>query len=56
MIRRERENLGYANAGIGAAGHLCGLLLMKAVDAPMTTVPFHGTGPAMPECCRAAST
>ena len=38
-----------ANAGVGAASHLCGLLLMKAVDAPMTTVPFRGTGPAMQE-------
>jgi putative tricarboxylic transport membrane protein len=49
VIRREKENLNYANAGIGAASHLCGLLLMKAVDAPMTTVPFRGTGPAMQE-------
>jgi tripartite-type tricarboxylate transporter receptor subunit TctC len=49
VIRRERENLNYANAGIGAASHLCGLLLMKAVDAPMTTVPFRGTGPAIQE-------
>ena len=49
VIRRQRDNLNYANAGIGAASHLCGLLLMKAVDAPMTTVPFRGTGPAMQE-------
>lgn len=49
VIRRERDNLNYANAGIGAASHLCGLLLMKAVDAPMTTVPFRGTGPAIQE-------
>ena len=49
VIRRDRDKLNYANAGIGAASHLCGLLLMKAVDAPMTTVPFRGTGPAMQE-------
>ncbi|MBX6376841.1 MAG: tripartite tricarboxylate transporter substrate binding protein BugD [Acetobacteraceae bacterium] len=49
LIRRERENLNYANAGIGAASHLCGLLLMSQVDAAMTTVPFRGTGPAMQE-------
>ena len=49
VIRRDQEKLNYANAGIGAASHLCGLLLMKAVDAPMTTVPFRGTGPAMQE-------
>ncbi|RYH13933.1 MAG: tripartite tricarboxylate transporter substrate binding protein BugD [Alphaproteobacteria bacterium] len=49
VIRRDRDTLNYANAGIGAASHLCGLLLMKAVDAPMTTVPFRGTGPAIQE-------
>jgi tripartite-type tricarboxylate transporter receptor subunit TctC len=47
LVRREREKLNYANAGIGAASHLCGLLLMKALDTPMTTVPYRGTGPAM---------
>lgn len=49
VIRREGDRLNYANAGIGAASHLCGLLLMKAVDTAMTTVPFRGTGPAMQE-------
>ncbi|MDF2734096.1 MAG: tripartite tricarboxylate transporter substrate binding protein BugD [Chloroflexota bacterium] len=37
----------YANAGIGAASHLCGLLFMTAVDAKVTEVPYDGTGPAM---------
>jgi tripartite-type tricarboxylate transporter receptor subunit TctC len=49
VIRRDRDKLNYANAGIGAASHLCGLLLMKAVDTAMTTVPFRGTAPAMQE-------
>lgn len=49
VIKREKDKLNYANAGIGAASHLCGLLLMKAVDTAMTTVPFRGTGPAMQE-------
>lgn len=47
LIRRRGEDLNYANAGIGAASHLCGLLLMKAVDKRMTTVPYRGTAPAM---------
>jgi tripartite-type tricarboxylate transporter receptor subunit TctC len=47
LVRREKEKLNYANAGIGAASHLCGLLLMSAINAPMTTVPYRGTGPAM---------
>ncbi len=47
LIRQRGDALNYANAGIGAASHLCGLLLMKAVDTRMTTVPYRGTGPAM---------
>jgi tripartite-type tricarboxylate transporter receptor subunit TctC len=46
-VRREREKINYANAGIGAASHLCGLLFQKALDTPFTTVPYRGTGPAM---------
>jgi tripartite-type tricarboxylate transporter receptor subunit TctC len=48
-IKRDGDKLNYGNAGIGAASHLCGLLLMTAVDTPMTTVPFRGTAPAMQE-------
>ncbi|QYU70761.1 hypothetical protein J4558_11880 [Leptolyngbya sp. 15MV] len=46
-VRREREKINYANAGIGAASHLCGLLLQKTLETPFTTVPYRGTGPAM---------
>ena len=49
VIKRQGDKLNYANAGIGAASHLCGLLLMKAVGTAMTTVPFRGTGPAVQE-------
>jgi tripartite-type tricarboxylate transporter receptor subunit TctC len=37
----------YANAGVGAASHLCGMLLMTAMQTDLTTVPYKGTGPAM---------
>jgi tripartite-type tricarboxylate transporter receptor subunit TctC len=47
VVRREKEKLNYANAGVGAASHLCGLLFQKAVDTAMTTVPYRGTAPAM---------
>lgn len=47
LVKRDTTKINYANAGIGAASHLCGLLLQKAIDAPMTTVPYRGTGPAM---------
>jgi tripartite-type tricarboxylate transporter receptor subunit TctC len=36
-----------ANAGIGAASHLCGMLFMSAIGTPLVTVPYKGTGPAM---------
>jgi tripartite-type tricarboxylate transporter receptor subunit TctC len=45
--RANRDKLTYANAGIGSASYLCGLLFMSAVQADFTTVPYKGTGPAM---------
>ena len=47
LIRQRREGLNMANAGIGAASHLCGLLFQSALGVPLTTVPYRGTGPAM---------
>ncbi|KKB08352.1 tripartite tricarboxylate transporter substrate-binding protein [Devosia chinhatensis] len=46
-IKENGENITYANAGIGAASQLCGLLIMDALDTKMTEVPYQGTGPAM---------
>jgi tripartite-type tricarboxylate transporter receptor subunit TctC len=46
-VRENGEDVMYANAGIGAASHLCGLLLMNALQTQMTTIPYQGTGPAM---------
>ncbi len=36
-----------ANAGIGSASHLCGMLLMSQLQVTLTTVPYRGTGPVM---------
>lgn len=47
LMRSRREGLNLANAGVGAASHLCGLLLQSAAQAQVTTVPYRGTGPAM---------
>jgi tripartite-type tricarboxylate transporter receptor subunit TctC len=41
------ETITYANAGIGAASHLCGMMFMNAIDTRLVTVPYQGTGPAM---------
>lgn len=46
-VQEHGEDVMYANAGIGAASHLCGLLFMDAIDTQMTTVPYQGTGPAL---------
>jgi tripartite-type tricarboxylate transporter receptor subunit TctC len=46
-VKENGENVTYANAGIGAASQLCGLLFMDALDTQMTEVPYQGTGPAM---------
>ena len=45
--RANRDKLTYANAGIGSASYLCGLLFMTTIQAEFTTVPYKGTGPAM---------
>ncbi len=46
-IKANGTKVAYANAGIGSASHLCGLLFMSAVQQDMTTVPYKGTGPAL---------
>ena len=46
-LKANREKVTLANAGIGAASHLCGMLFMSAVGVELTTVPYKGTGPAM---------
>ena len=46
-VKANGENVTYAHAGIGSASQLCGMLFMEAVDTPMTTVPYQGSGPAM---------
>lgn len=46
-VKANKDTVTVANAGIGAASHLCGMLLMSAIDTPLTTVPYKGTGPAM---------
>jgi tripartite-type tricarboxylate transporter receptor subunit TctC len=40
-----RVNL--ANAGVGSASHLCGLMLQGALKSKMAAVPYKGTAPAM---------
>ena len=46
-VRANKDKVTYANAGVGAASHLCGMLLMTAMQTDVTTVPYKGTAPAM---------
>ena len=46
-LEANKGKVNLANAGLGAASHLCGLLFMDALKFDMTTVPYKGTGPAM---------
>ena len=42
-----KGKINLANAGLGAASHLCGLLFQSTLKIEMQTVPYKGTGPAM---------
>ena len=46
-LKANKDNLNYANAGIGAASHLCGLLFMSRVETDLTSISYKGTAPAM---------
>jgi putative tricarboxylic transport membrane protein len=46
-VKKNKDKVSYANAGLGAASHLCGMLFMSAIETDLTTVPYKGTGPAM---------
>jgi tripartite-type tricarboxylate transporter receptor subunit TctC len=41
------DTVTYANAGVGAASQLCGLLFETATGLDLTEVPFDGTAPAL---------
>ncbi|MBA3254455.1 MAG: tripartite tricarboxylate transporter substrate binding protein BugD, partial [Burkholderiaceae bacterium] len=46
-VKANKTKLNLANAGLGAASHLCGLMFQSAIEADVTTVPFKGTADAM---------
>ena len=46
-VKANKDKVTLANAGLGAASHLCGMLFMSAIQTDLTTVPYKGTGPAM---------
>jgi len=46
-VKANKDKINLANAGLGAASHLCGMLFMTAIQTELTTIPYNGTGPAM---------
>ena len=46
-VKANQDKVTVANAGIGAASHLCGMMFMSAIETQLVTVPYKGTGPAM---------
>ncbi len=46
-VQANAGKINLANAGLGAASHLCGLLFQQSVKVDMQTIPYKGTAPAM---------
>ncbi|MEU4573582.1 tripartite tricarboxylate transporter substrate-binding protein [Nonomuraea sp. NPDC023979] len=46
-VKSNADKVTMANAGIGAASHLCGLLFQTATGVKLQEVPYEGTGPAL---------
>ena len=46
-MEENADTVTMANAGVGAASQLCGLLFEQAIDVDLTEVPYDGTGPAL---------
>ncbi|WP_372527755.1 tripartite tricarboxylate transporter substrate binding protein BugD [Piscinibacter sp.] len=46
-LEANKGKINLANAGLGAASHLCGLLFQSSLKIEMLTIPYKGTAPAM---------
>jgi tripartite-type tricarboxylate transporter receptor subunit TctC len=46
-VKENKDKITLANAGIGAASHLCSTMLNSAFGVDLLTVPYKGTAPAM---------
>ncbi|WP_330437836.1 tripartite tricarboxylate transporter substrate-binding protein [Micromonospora sp. NBC_00821] len=46
-VKANADKVTLANAGIGAASHLCGLLFQSTTGVKLQEVPYQGTGPAL---------
>ncbi|WP_159911629.1 tripartite tricarboxylate transporter substrate-binding protein [Pantoea sp. 18069] len=46
-IGQNQGKVNLANAGVGSASHLCGLMLQSTLKVEMTPVPYKGAAPAI---------
>jgi tripartite-type tricarboxylate transporter receptor subunit TctC len=46
-VNANKGKITIANAGVGSASHLCGMLFQSMLKVDMTSVPYKGTAPAM---------
>jgi tripartite-type tricarboxylate transporter receptor subunit TctC len=46
-LKANKDKVSLANAGIGAASHLCGTMFTNALGVDLLTIPYKGTAPAM---------
>lgn len=46
-VKQNKDKVSLANAGIGAASHLCGTMFTSSLGVDLLTVPYSGTAPAM---------
>lgn len=46
-VRAHQGKVSLAHAGVGSASHLCGLMMMNALNVQLNEIPYKGTGPAL---------
>ena len=46
-VSKNQGKVNLANAGVGSASHLCGLMFQAALQQDMTPVPYKGAAPAI---------
>ena len=46
-LRTNATKVSLAHAGVGSASHLCGLMMMSALNVKLNEIPYKGTGPAL---------
>lgn len=46
-LKANASKVSLAHAGVGSASHLCGLMMMNALNVKLNEIPYKGTGPAL---------